>query len=88
MKKTLLIVLLLIVGCSKKTVKDEIEEEMNSIYEQVAIDELRKFRIVLKTKDRIAICVQAGMVSAALLQAGKESEYLEWKKKEKELCDY
>tara|TARA_B100000287_G_C20289823_1_gene645455 strand:- start:150 stop:425 length:276 start_codon:yes stop_codon:yes gene_type:complete len=80
--------LLLVVGCSKKTIKEAIEEEMNSINEQVLIDELRKFRTVLKTKDRTAICVQTGMVCAALLQAGKESEYLEWKKIEKELCDY
>ena len=61
---------------------------MESIHEQVLLDEIKKFRIVLKSKDRVAICVQAGMVCAALLQAGKEKEYLEWKKKEQELCDY
>tara|TARA_Y100000817_G_scaffold311936_1_gene304918 strand:+ start:335 stop:658 length:324 start_codon:yes stop_codon:yes gene_type:complete len=68
--------------------QESIEEEMNNIYEQVAMDEIQKFKIVLKSGDKVAICVQAGMVCAALLQAGKESEYLEWKKIEKELCDY
>ena len=56
--------------------------------QQVLNDELEKYNIVLKSEDRTAICVQSMMVSAALLQAGKEKEYLEWKQQEKELCDY
>ena len=76
MKKPLLIILslFLITGCSKKANKDLIEKQMESIHEQVLLDEIKKFRIVLKSKDRAAICVQAGMVCAALLQAGKKKE--------------
>ena len=67
---------------------DSVVKEMTNINLQVLNDELEKFNIVLKTKDRVAICVQAQMVSAALLQAGKETEYLEWKKKEETFCDF
>ena len=67
---------------------ESVEKEMININLQVLKDELEKYNIVLKSKDRTAICVQSMMVSAALLQAGKEKEYLDWKQKEKELCDY
>ena len=67
---------------------ESVEKEMTNINLQVLNDELEKYNIVLKSKDRTAICVQSMMVSAALLQAGKEKEYLDWKRKEKELCDY
>ena len=38
---------------------DSVEKEMTKINLQVLNDELEKFNIVLKTKDRVAICVQA-----------------------------
>ena len=67
---------------------DSVEKEMTDIYAQIVNDEIEKFSIVLKTNDRVAICVQAQMVSAALLQAGKEAEYLKWKKQVEKICDY
>ena len=66
----------------------DINQELNDIYKVVANDEMEKFKIVLESGDEIAICVQAQMVSAAILQLKDEELYLNWKKVEKNYCSY
>ena len=63
-----------------------IESEMDNIYNQVIQDELDKWEIVLKGRDKMEICVQAQMVAAAYLQAKDEGNYLQWKKIEETAC--
>ncbi|OGG49283.1 hypothetical protein A3C18_02300 [Candidatus Kaiserbacteria bacterium RIFCSPHIGHO2_02_FULL_54_11b] len=62
------------------------QKQMDDINIQVAQDAITQYKIVLKSGDPIQICVQAGMVSAALLQAKDEEAYLKWKKTEDANC--
>lgn len=59
---------------------------MNNIYQQVADDAVAQYRIAERQGDKIQICVQAGFVSAAYLQAQDESNYQNWKNIEKADC--
>jgi len=55
--------------------------------EQVATDAIAQYRIVRDHGTAIDRCVQAGMVSAALLQANKEADYARWKTIEAADCE-
>jgi len=59
---------------------------MQNITDQVAVDSVNQYNIAVKSGDRISICVQAGLVSAAYLQAQDEPNYLQWKEIEKNDC--
>jgi len=59
---------------------------MQSIEKQVARDSVEEYYIALRQGDKIQICVQAGMVSAAFLQAHDEINYQKWKRTEKSDC--
>ena len=62
------------------------ESSMDDIYQQVAKDAEEQFRISLTGEDKIQICVQAGLVSAAHLQAKNGEEYRRWKQLEDRAC--
>lgn len=57
-----------------------------SIEQQVAKEMVEQYEIAKKQGDKIQICVQAGLVSAAFLQAKDEENYNKWKKIEAEVC--
>lgn len=59
---------------------------MQKIEDQVATDAVNQYNIAKKSSDPIQICVQAGLVAAAYLQAKDESNYLAWKETEKADC--
>jgi hypothetical protein len=59
---------------------------MQGIENQVAADAVEEYRIAERQGDRMQICVQAGLVSAAFLQAKDESNYRNWKGTEKQRC--
>lgn len=61
-------------------------EPLGGIYAQVASDAIDQYNIAKKQGDAMQICVQAGMVTAALLQAKDEEHYNQWKKIEKADC--
>lgn len=61
-------------------------KEMNKIETQVATESVEQYNIAKRQGDAIQICVQAGMVSAAYLQAKDESNYQTWKATEGEDC--
>jgi hypothetical protein len=52
---------------------------MKSIERQVAQDAVKQYNIAQEQGDPIQICVQAGLVSAAYLQAKDQSSYNMWK---------
>ena len=54
----------------------------------MAADAVRQYNIAARNGSPIDICVQAGIVAAAYLQAENEAEYARWKKIEKNNCDY
>lgn len=63
-----------------------VEQQMNDINQKVASDAVEQFNMVKRNGDKMEICVQAGMVSAAYLQAKDEANYSKWKQEEKVAC--
>lgn len=61
-------------------------ENMREIEKKVAIDAVRQYDIAKRNGTAIDACVQAGMVSAAFLQANDEPNYAQWKQTEKSDC--
>jgi len=71
----------LLCGC------DEIaSSQLNSIEAQVAEDTVRQYEIAAREGDPMQKCVQAGLVSAAYLQAEDEPNYRVWKARQKTDC--
>ncbi len=60
--------------------------DMGDIERQVAEDAVAQYEIAKRGGDKMQTCVQAGMVSAAYLQAKDEEKYNEWKATEKMDC--
>lgn len=60
--------------------------EMQKIENQVAADAVNQYQIAKRQGNAIQVCVQAGLVSAAYLQAKDEPNYQQWKKTESEDC--
>ncbi|MBF0283606.1 MAG: hypothetical protein HQL51_04010 [Magnetococcales bacterium] len=63
------------------------DREMKRIVDKVAEDAVAQYRIARRQGDKIQICVQAGFVSAAFLQAKEETKYNDWKEIEKINCE-
>ena len=83
MKKLLLglVAISALVGCDAA-----VDAQMDSTYEKVSSDMVAQYEIAKKQGDAMQTCVQAGMVSAAYLQAQDETKYNEWKAIEKTDC--
>jgi hypothetical protein len=81
-KQTALIaVAVTLAGCDELA-----KSQMHSIENQVAQDAVNQYEIAAREGDPMQKCVQAGMVSAAYLQAEDESNYKLWKATEKADC--
>lgn len=61
--------------------------EMSKIEDQVAADSVNQYNIAKRQGDAMQICVQAGLVSAAYLQAKDEFNYQQWKSTEAADCE-
>ena len=59
---------------------------MNDIYKKVSADAVDQYNIANRQGDKIQICVQAGLVSAAYLPEKNESSYQNWKAIQKTDC--
>ena len=64
----------------------QVASNMATIQADVARDAVTQYEIAKKQGDRIQICVQAGLVSAAYLQAKDEANYRRWKATEAADC--
>jgi hypothetical protein len=53
---------------------------------KVADDAVKEYEIAKRNGTRMDVCVHAGLVSAAYLQAKDEEKYREWKTTEKADC--
>jgi len=69
-------------GLEKQAAKD-----MHKIEVQVADDMVSQYIIAGKSGNPIDVCVHAGMVAAAYLQAKDDMNYTKWKKIESRDCD-
>lgn len=56
---------------------------MKRIEHQVALDAIKQFQIALRHGTAMDVYVQAGLVSAAFLQANDEENYKKWKEIER-----
>ena len=83
MKKivTALALAITLTGCDQA-----VEAQMDGTYDKVSSDMVAQYDIAKKQGDAMQTCVQAGMVSAAYLQAKDEAKYNEWKAIEKTDC--
>jgi hypothetical protein len=61
-------------------------KDMGNIYNQVSADAVKQYNIVKASGTPIDICVQAGMVTAAYLQAKDNGNYAAWKRTEAVDC--
>jgi hypothetical protein len=59
---------------------------MDDVHNQVAADAVARYEIAKRQGDPMQTCVQAGMVSAAFLQAKDEANYTRWKATEQTDC--
>lgn len=59
---------------------------MDSVSDQVAKDAVQQYEMAQRSGDKIQICVHAGMVSAAYMQAKDEVNYQNWLRTEKRDC--
>jgi|ERR1035437_219781 hypothetical protein len=64
----------------------QVQTSMQEIENKVASDAVEQYRIAERQGDKMQICVQAGFVSAAYLQAKDEANYRTWKETEKQTC--
>ena len=65
----------------------QVASDMAKIEGQVATDAVDQYNIAKRQGDPIQICVQAGMVTAAYLQAKDEANYQTWKRAEAQDCE-
>ncbi|MCC3344851.1 hypothetical protein [Psychrobacter sanguinis] len=65
---------------------DSQEQQLTAIHAKVADDAVEQYDIAKKQGDKVQICAQAGIVSAAYMQAKDEPKYNEWKAVEKADC--
>lgn len=81
LRTALAAVAVILAGCDELA-----KSQMQSIENQVAQDAVKQYEIAARQGDPMQKCVQAGMVSAAYLQAQDESKYNLWKATEKADC--
>ena len=62
------------------------KKEVDRISNQVAADAVEQYNIAKRNGKSMDICVAAGTVSAAFLQAKDEANYAAWKKTEEADC--
>lgn len=65
----------------------QVATNISRIETQVATDAVNQYDIAKRQGDPMQICVQAGFVSAAYLQAKDEANYRTWKRTESEDCE-
>lgn len=67
-------------------VEQQAARDMAKIEQQVADDAVRQYRLAKSNGDPMDACIQAGMVTAAYLQAKDEANYQTWKNTEHDDC--
>lgn len=78
---TVFVIMLMAKGSQKGTTM-----AMQGVTNQVANDMVEQYNIAKQQGDKIQTCVQAGIVSAAYLQAKDQPNYNQWKATQKQDC--
>jgi hypothetical protein len=74
--KTFIVLPALIILCSCDQI---VNSQLHDVQNRVAQDAIEQYNIAVRQGDNNQIFVQAGMVSAAFLQAKDEINYRKWK---------
>lgn len=75
-----------IIYANKHDIKIFSTPSMQDIHNQVAQDAVKQFGIASQSGNAMDVCVQAGLVKAAYLQAQNAKEYASWVDVEKNSC--
>ncbi len=67
-------------------IEQKTDSDMQNIKDKVASDSVAQYRIAERNGTAMDRCVQAGMVTAAFLQAKDEDDYRQWKAIEAKDC--
>ncbi len=78
--------LLFLTGCDS-VFEVQTQTYLDDIHKEVATDFVEQYNIAKRQGDPMQICVQAGLVSSAYLQAKDEKNYQKWKDIEKADCE-
>lgn len=62
------------------------ERELEDIHKQVIEDAIKQYESIKSSEDKIEVCVYAGMVTAAYVEAKNEKEAQKWKAIEDQDC--
>jgi hypothetical protein len=65
----------------------QVAHDMKKIENQVATDFVDQYNIAKRQGDVMQVCIQAGIVTAAYLQAKNEESYQHWKRVEAVDCE-
>lgn len=84
---SLLSAIFLLAGCNNQVQEEMVQNQLGDIHEQVVKDSIAQYNITKSGGNAMDICVQAGMVKAAMLQAKNDSGYKEWDTTEKTDCE-
>ena len=82
----LLVLGALLYGIFGGAIDDLGAKNYQNITDQVATNSVAQYQIAARHGNGTDMCVHAGMVAAAYLQAKNESEYAYWKMVEKKNC--
>lgn len=82
----IVVIILWFLSLAGSGVEKQTSSTMDNIYQKVADDAVAQYNIANRQGDKIQICVQAGLVSAAYLQAQNEESYRNWKDIQKIDC--
>jgi predicted nucleic acid-binding Zn ribbon protein len=66
--------------------EQQVNQNLQTVHNKVADDAVQQYQIAKRQGDSIQVCVQAGLVSAAYLQAQDEANYQQWKATETADC--
>lgn len=81
-----LFAVLILIAIFSSGIQKQANQDMQQIENKVADDAVAQYSIAKNQGDKIQICVQAGFVSAAYLQAKDEANYNKWKATQKSDC--
>lgn len=73
-------------GGPRQQAAEDAAVTMAGIQNKVAQDAVAQYQITKRNGDAIHVCVQAGLVAAAYLQAKDEANYAKWQATEKQDC--
>jgi hypothetical protein len=86
--KFLMFAMLLLCACDEITAQESKAaiKQVDVMMVTIAQDEITQYQIAKRAKDKMHMCLQAGLVAAAYMQAKDETRWNQWRATEKADC--